>query len=275
VSSIVENVNTSALIEGGDKRHLETEVDVYYYLTGKNTYQSGVIMDWKPVQKPAELAESRLLEAILQARFPINSTLPGERELAELIGVTRPTLREAMQRLARDGWLDIQQGKATRVRDYWREGSLSVLSVLAQYPGNQTLDLAIHLLELRLLIAPVYARQAVRNSPEQIITLLESYSSLADDPAVFAQADWDLHLLLTRCSSNPIFQLLLNGFQNLYFLVGEQYFTHPGNRQHSSGFYRELLGCARRASDQEAEALTRRVMEESLGFAVRIHKEMP
>jgi len=84
-----------------------------------------------------------------------------------------------------------------------------------------------------------------------------------------------LHLLLTRCSSNPIFQLLLNGFQNLYFLVGEQYFSNPGNRQHSSGFYRELLGCARRREDQEAEALTRRVMEESLGLAAKIHTEVP
>jgi GntR family negative regulator for fad regulon and positive regulator of fabA len=75
-------------------------------------------MDWQPVQKPAEMAETRLLEAILSGHFPINSNLPGERELAEQIGVTRPTLREALQRLARDGWLDIQQDKPTRVRDY-------------------------------------------------------------------------------------------------------------------------------------------------------------
>ena len=89
-------------------------------------------MDWQPMQKPAEMAESRLLEAILSGNFPINSSLPGERELAEQIGVTRPTLREALQRLARDGWLDIQHGKPPRVRDFWREGGLAVLEVLAQ-----------------------------------------------------------------------------------------------------------------------------------------------
>ena len=89
-------------------------------------------MDWQPLQKPAEMAESRLLEAILSGYFPINTNLPGERDLADQIGVTRPTLREALQRLARDGWLDIQQGKPTRVRDYWREGGLAVLAVLAE-----------------------------------------------------------------------------------------------------------------------------------------------
>ena len=36
-------------------------------------------MDWKPPQKPAELAETRLLEGILSGRFPVNSNLPGER----------------------------------------------------------------------------------------------------------------------------------------------------------------------------------------------------
>ena len=37
--------------------------------------------------------------------------LPSERDLADKIGVTRTTLREVLQRLARDGWLTIQHGK--------------------------------------------------------------------------------------------------------------------------------------------------------------------
>ena len=91
---------------------------------------------WKPIQKPAETAEQRLLDAILCGHFAVNSSLPGERDLAEQVGVTRPTLREAMQRLARDGWLDIQHGKPTRVRDYWLEGNMGVLTVLAQMPAQ-------------------------------------------------------------------------------------------------------------------------------------------
>lgn len=34
-------------------------------------------MSWNPVPKPAEIAESRLLEAILDGTFAINSGLPG------------------------------------------------------------------------------------------------------------------------------------------------------------------------------------------------------
>lgn len=230
-------------------------------------------MDWQPIQKPAELAESRLLEAILSGLFPINSNLPGERELAEDIGVTRPTLREALQRLARDGWLDIQHGKPTRVRDYWQEGSLAVLSVLAQSPEHQSPDFIAHLLELRILLAPVYARQALRAAPREIASLLEGYADLEDDPDVYTHADWDLHSLMARRSSNPVFTLLLNGFQKLYLLIGQQYFSSGECRQHSRGFYSALLDCIRRGADGDAEILTRNVMEESLVLAKKMHKK--
>jgi GntR family negative regulator for fad regulon and positive regulator of fabA len=230
-------------------------------------------MDWQPIQKPAEIAESRMLDAILSGHFPINSTIPGERELAEQIGITRPTLREALQRLARDGWLDIQQGKPTRVRDYWREGSLAVLSALAQSPTHRSPDFVVHLLDLRVLLAPAYARQAVQSAPEEIIALLDGYADLEDSPADYARADWELHSLLVEHSSNPVFQLLLNGFQSLYLLIGEQYFSFPECRHHSRGFYQALLKCARGKAECEAEALTRRVMEESLALAREMLKE--
>jgi len=230
-------------------------------------------MDWQPVQKPAEMAESRLLEAILSGNFPINSHLPGERELAAQIGVTRPTLREALQRLTRDGWLDIQHGKPTRVRDYWREGSLAVLAALAQSPVHQSSDFVVHLLDLRVLIAPAYACQAVQAAAVEIIAQLESYANLEDTPSAFARADWDLHSLLARHAANPVFQLLLNGFKSLYLLVGDHYFSSPEYRQHSRGFYQSLLDCVRREAVCDVESLTRRVMEESLALAKKMQKE--
>ena len=230
-------------------------------------------MEWKPVQKPAEIAENRLLEAILSGYFPINSTLPGERELAEQIGVTRPTLRETLQRLARDGWLDIQHGKPTRVRDYLYEGNMAVLSVLAQAPSYQSPDFVVHLLGLRVLIAPAYARQAVQAASIEIANLLEGYANLPDTPSAFAHADWELHHLLTQRATNPIFRLLLNSFQTIYILMGERYFAFPECRASSRAFYVELLNCAHHKADSEAEMLTKRVMEESLTLWQKMQKE--
>lgn len=219
---------------------------------------------WERLRRPAEITEQRLLEAILSGHFAINSTLPGERDLAAQVGVTRPTLREALQRLARDGWLDIQHGKPTRVRDYWREGNMGVLSVLAQIPSQQTPDFVAYLLEIRVLLAPAYTCQAMERASSEITALLADYADIEDTPSAFARADWDLHHLLTQRAVNPIFRLLLNSFQSLYQVMGEHYFVSARNRNRSRAYYAGLLACARKGASLEAETLTREVMEESL-----------
>ena len=75
--------------------------------------------------KPAELAEGQILDGIISGLFPAGKALPSERELAVELKVTRPTLREVLQRLARDGWLDIRHGKPTLVRNYMEDGNLA------------------------------------------------------------------------------------------------------------------------------------------------------
>jgi GntR family transcriptional regulator, negative regulator for fad regulon and positive regulator of fabA len=227
-------------------------------------------MSWDPISKPAEIAETRLLEAILDGSFPIDSTLPGERDLATQIGVTRPTLREALQRLARDGWLDIQQGKPTRVRDYWHEGSLAILAALAQSPQYQSPDFVSYLLEIRLLLAPTYTRQALAQSCSQIHTLLEQSDQLNEDPAAFAQFDWQLHYMLTQLADNPVFRLLLNSFESLYTLMAARYFSFEECRQNSRSFYAALLTCTDNCDLDAAEILTRETMQTSLDLWQRL-----
>jgi GntR family negative regulator for fad regulon and positive regulator of fabA len=227
-------------------------------------------MSWEPLPKPAEIAETRLLEAILDGTFPIDSSLPGERDLAAQIGVTRPTLREALQRLARDGWLDIQHGKPTRVRDYWREGSLAVLSTLAQSPQHQSPDFIAYLLEVRLLLAPEYTRQALAQSSPQVFELLKCATDLGDAPADFARFDWQLHHLLTQLAPNPVYHMLLNNFEQLYAFMGERYFAFEECRQHSRSFYADLRTRAENVDLDAVENLTRETMQGSLDLWQRL-----
>ena len=81
---------------------------------------------------PATFAEKYIIESIWNNHFPQGSILPAERELSELIGVTRTTLREVLQRLARDGWLTIQHGKPTKVNNYWDTCGRNILPTLAK-----------------------------------------------------------------------------------------------------------------------------------------------
>lgn len=217
-----------------------------------------------PPLKPAEFAETRLIEAILQGRFPIDSSLPAERELAVQLGITRPTLREALQRLARDGWLEIRQGRPTRVCDYWREGNLGVLSSIVRLSVYLPENFVENLLGVRLSMAPVYTRLAVEHHPQTVTGLLEGLQQVPDDPAAFATADWNLHHALTIASDNPVYTLILNSFCDFYHKMGVQYFSLPHTRAASQRYYRELQAAALQRDGALAEAITRQVMAESI-----------
>ncbi|OGO18215.1 MAG: hypothetical protein A2Z14_15685 [Chloroflexi bacterium RBG_16_48_8] len=221
-------------------------------------------MDWEAPLRPAELTEHRLIEAILDGHFPINSRLPPERELATQLGVTRPTLREALQRLARDGWIEIQHGKPTRVRNYWEEGGLGVLGSLARNQHPLPADFIPNLLAIRTLLAPTYARLAVQQAPLAVKHLLHAVTDIPDSPEAFAQADWSLHSQLTVLSGNPVFTLILNGFKDLFARMANLYFSLPPARTRSKSFYQDLLNSVEQENPQAAEEITRKMMEESL-----------
>jgi GntR family transcriptional regulator, negative regulator for fad regulon and positive regulator of fabA len=232
------------------------------------TYQkaSEATKNWDPVQKPAEIAETRLIEAILDGTFSINSSLPGERELSESLGVTRPTLREALQRLARDGWLEIHQGKPTRVRDYWKEGRLGVLNSLSEHPDMLPTNFIPNLLNVRLAMAPMYTALAVTNAPRKVTRLLEGRSELDQSPEVFAQFDWRLQHSLTLLSENPVFVMILNGFEDMYLNLAPFYFSIPAARQHSLEYYENLAKAADKKDVFGAKHLTEEIMRDSLNF---------
>ena len=223
-------------------------------------------MNWELPPRPAELVENRLINAIVDGDFPINSTLPPERELAQRLGVTRPTLREALQRLARDGWIEIHHGKSTRVRNYWHEGNLAVLSTIARFQDHVPPDFVPNLLHVRELLAPAYARLAVKRSAKNLVKFLDGYQELIDAPDAFAAADWELHRYLTIESGNPIFTLILNGFKELYPQMGSVYFAPPKARARSRKFYADLRVAAQARDPNRAEVITREVMQDSIAL---------
>ncbi len=229
--------------------------------------------EWSAPPKPAELTTARLIDAILDGTFPANSALPAERQLSEMLGVTRSTLREALQRLATDGWLDIQQGKRTRVRDIWTEGNLNVLATLIAHQAMLPGAFVPQLLEVRTALAPIYTAAAVRHNAAQVVALIDALlADLDDDAEAFAAADWRLHHQLTVLSTNPVYTLMLNGFAGFYEDMARTYFRLTESRETSRQFYGDLRAAASESDAQGARALTEQVMQHSINLWNRIMK---
>ncbi|KJG02536.1 fatty acid metabolism transcriptional regulator FadR [Photobacterium angustum] len=122
---------------------------------------------------PATFAEKYIIESIWNNHFPQGSILPAERELSELIGVTRTTLREVLQRLARDGWLTIQHGKPTRVNNYMDTSGLNILDTLVTLDGQDVQRVLTDLLAARTDISSVFMRYAVKGNAEESSLLIQ------------------------------------------------------------------------------------------------------
>ncbi|SBO09610.1 Fatty acid metabolism regulator protein [Vibrio mediterranei] len=232
-------------------------------------------------KSPAGFAEKYIIESIWNGRFPPGSILPAERELSELIGVTRTTLREVLQRLARDGWLTIQHGKPTKVNQFMETSGLHILDTLMTLDADNATSIVEDLLAARANISPIFMRYAFKankeNSERTIEGVIDSCESLlkaeswdefvASSPyadkikqnvkdegekdeakrqamlvaRTFNFYDYMLFQRLAFHSGNQIYGLIFNGLKKLYDRVGSYYFSNPEARALALNFYKELL----------------------------------
>jgi len=223
-------------------------------------------MNWIPPEKPTDFAERRLIEAILNGVYPIDSFLPSERELCEQLGITRPTLREVLQRMRRDGWIEIHQGKATRVQDYFKEGNLNVLNAIANTDAVISRSIIENLLETRLLLAPTYFSLASRYHPQAITDHVRRLIPIDKNPDLTGKDDWDLHKKAALLSENPVFLLILNGFEKVYLQMAARYFAQDEARASSETFYRQILQFTQAEDFQAVFDCTHEVMQNSINF---------
>ncbi|NOX35478.1 MAG: fatty acid metabolism transcriptional regulator FadR [Deltaproteobacteria bacterium] len=195
----------------------------------------------KPL-KPAQFAEKKIVEAILDSTYRPGESLPAERVLAGMVGVTRPTLRETLQRLSKEGWITIRHGKPTKVNDYLKKGGLGILHSLAGHGRTLPTDMVSNLLEARAIIFPGIAQKAISCSPERILRVLELSRTLKDSPDEYARYDWELQMLMVNAANNPVFNMIFNDFAPLYEILGENYFKNKEVRLVSLAYYRDLTG---------------------------------
>lgn len=226
-------------------------------------------------KSPAGFAEEYIVESIWNGDFPPGSILPAERELSELIGVTRTTLREVLQRLARDGWLTIQHGKPTRVNNFWETSGLNILETLARLDEDKMPELTDQLLSARTNISAIYTRAAIKLAPERVIEILSQSDELEDSAQAFADYDYKVHHELAVAGHNRIYVLILNGFKGFYSKIGCHYFSDPRTRELARQFYKDLTKLAENKEHDGAISMMRKYGHQTGEIWQHIRGDMP
>jgi DNA-binding FadR family transcriptional regulator len=161
----------------------------------------------------------QIVSGVLSGEMQPGETLPSERRLAEVLGVSRPAIREALKRVSAAGLVEVRQGDATTVRDFRRHAGLDLLPRLLLRAGELDLSVVRSILEARLHNGPKVAElAAVRRRPELAALLDEAVGDLAaeTDPVKrqqYALKFWD-HVV--DGADSIVFRLMYNTLRATY-----------------------------------------------------------
>jgi len=168
-------------------------------------------VEFQPLARRTYVAEAirTIKDMILDGRLAPGQRLPPERSLSEALGVSRPTVREAIRSLQAMNILESRHGAGTFVASLSVDELLRPLQFVLSLAGGG-LD---HLFEVRLLLEPGAAALAAARASEEQVAGLRDCAARAEAEAVEnAEAmlllDTELHERIVEASGNPLLQHL-------------------------------------------------------------------
>jgi GntR family transcriptional repressor for pyruvate dehydrogenase complex len=149
------------------------------------------------------------LEDLIFERFEPGDTLPSEGQLAQTLGVSRPTLREATRSLQARGLLEISQGRRPTVA----APNGSILGDFFQTSVRRDSRALLDLLEVRraleVHIASLAARRAGKGDLADMEMSINAMRAGGDKPEAFHAADVRFHENLASASGNRLLVFLI------------------------------------------------------------------
>ena len=169
--------------------------------------------------KPKSVSQQvfeQLRELIYRAQLKPGEQLLPERELAAALGVSRPTLRQAIHKLVDRGLLDHRQGQGTFVRSLEdRLGDNPLSAVIDDHEAS-----LLELLEVRLALecnaAVLAARRATAEDIRAVSKACADMAERVQKGGRGSSDDLAFHMAVAYASKNPV---QINIMKNLYDMV--------------------------------------------------------
>ncbi len=205
-----------------------------------------------PVRRQAAMM---LRKAITSGRFVPGQRLV-ERDLCELLGVSRPSVREALRELESDGLIDIIPNRGPLVKH------LTVADAVSVY-------------QVRGALEALAARLFVENATdEQVASLVITMDLLADsyrslDVERILAAKRDFYTILLDGSGNLVIQSLLRSLNDRVNLLRRLTLTSPRRARQSLREIRGLVNAIRRRDAEAAADLAMHHIQQAAKVAIR------
>lgn len=215
----------------------------------------------------------RLKELIKGGQFGYGDKLPVEKRLAEIFGVSRTTVREALAVLEAEGWVTTKRGGGTYVKRIGRAGPIEPLTSLLGGENAAVLEL----MEVRkILECEVAMLAASRATPEDLVAIKAAYRDMVDAVTQgkdTADSDYAIHYAIAKAARN---NTIISVITHLHDLYGQVVKTNRNHKAKPLSY--EVILCEHeaiiKAIEKRQGSAARKAMALHLERAHRIIEEV-
>lgn len=209
---------------------------------------------------PAQIAKA-LRDAMLSGELVADDRLPSEADLAERFDVSRPTVREALKRLAAQSLIRTERGAFGGAFVH----RLSYQEAQSQHATTSTLLLSINEMDFEVACEARYAMETsctalacARRTGDDVAAMRaeihrQSQPALSDE--AFCASDVALHRTLVDAASNPILSYQLAGAVEAMQPLMNMITFSARSREHIVGLHKRLTDAVEARDPGEADGI--------------------
>jgi len=207
-----------------------------------------VTVEFTPVERSSAATQAMrvIREMIVDGRLVPGQRLPAERELSEMLRISRPTLRETIRSLVSLNILESRQGSGTYVGALDTAALLEPLQFVMALSGRTVEEL----FEARLLIEPALAALAASRADAGQVAVMRVV--LAEAPPV--EADVALHRLVAEASGNKLLATMLQTLATLGQASRARTSARPGVLRRTAAEHKAIVDAIDRRDPDAARA---------------------
>lgn len=186
-------------------------------------------MEFKKISAPSlrDLFIEQIEHLILSGQLKIGEKLPSERQLCEMMQVSRAVVNSGLAELEKNGFLVVKPRSGTYVADYRQTGNLDTLIAIMNYNGGRIRNAEIKsIFEVRVALDTLAVRLCMEHITDETIELLHDKveqirTAASSDEAT--QAAFDFQHQLAIASGNTLIPLIFQSFKPPIFTLWHRF----------------------------------------------------
>jgi GntR family transcriptional regulator, transcriptional repressor for pyruvate dehydrogenase complex len=205
---------------------------------------------------------AKQIERLILTKLKPGDKLPAERELAEMLGVSRGSIRDAIRGLELMGLVEPRQGAGTIVREPGADSSANPFANALK----RRKDSVIELLDFRKMIEPPLAARAAMHASSEEIAEMEAILKRQEEKNGHGEAavaeDAEFHYNVALASGNTVVLKVIDILMDLLRETRTRSLQVGGRLQKSLDGHRRILSAIKRHDSDVARAAMLRHIED-------------